>query len=699
MHAPNPVMLRFVSRRPLFALLVALSLVSVLRASPVRFEFAVPPSAQIVNPFARELWAEIITPTGRTHLLPVFYVGQQVYAVHARPDEIGTYRLGNILESSRGQPATPIATTPRSESTFENKIRLRLPPVRVDPRHLTGFTRADGRAFLPIGANVAWAHSADVVGYYRETFAAFAAANLNWMRVWMSHWGRTNLDWVRPEDGAAIPPGGIDPTVAARWDALLAAAEEHGVYVQLVLQHHGQFSTTVNSNWADHPWNAAHPGGFLQSPADFFTDPTARLLTALKYRYIVARWSWSPALFAWELFNEVHWVDALKIDRNEAAVARWHDDMAKFIRSVDVYAHPITTSTEDLRSPIYASMDFLQPHLYSAHLIAAARTFAPRRDGDTRPVFYGEFGDDHLRASPEVKKSGLIEPPAVWASLMGVGQSPAQIWEGGKLRDTARLSEIGAVHRFVALSGWTRHRDLQPFSAAVEGEPRVPLALAGTQHWQRRPAKEFTLPLDGREPLELGDWPAVFVTPESEAKDSFPSRGVFHVNLPKETTLRLTIAGVAEKGGALRVLVDGQPAVEGAWAHGDQFPATLAVPLRAGTHAITVENTGASDWVQVEEIDLGVTVPALAAIGRRNDRFIALWVRHRTNLYTLAPASPASATLVLDDVPAGTWDVSWWDTAKGAPTSSAPVEHTGGTLRLPTPPVLRHTAVVLTRRL
>lgn len=688
-----------VSRRPRLVLFALLLLAGVLRGGPVRFEFAVPPSAQIANPFARELWAEIITPTGRTYLVPAFYVGQQVYAIHARPDEIGTYRLGSILESTRGQPATPIATAPRSDSTFENKTRLRLPPVHVDPRQTTGFARADGRAFLPIGANVAWAQSPDVVGYYRETFAAFAAANLNWMRVWMAHWGRTNLDWVNAEDGAAIPPGGIDPTVAARWDALLAAAEEHGVYVQLVLQHHGQFSTTVNPNWADHPWNAARPGGFLKSPSDFFTDPTARLLTALKYRYIVARWGWSPALFAWELFNEVHWVDALKIDRNEAAVARWHDDMAKFIRSVDVYAHPITTSTEDLRSPIYASMDFLQPHLYSAQLISAARTLAPRLADDTRPVFYGEFGDDHLRVSPEVKRSGLIEPPAVWASLMGAGQSPAQIWEGGKLRDAGRLSEIGAVHRFVALSGWTRYHDLRPFPAAIEGEPRVPLTLAGTQHWQRRPAKEFTLPLDGREPLELGDWPAVFVTAASEAKDGFPSRGTFHVDLPKETTLRFTISGVAEKGGALRVLVDGQAAAEAAWTPADTFPATLTVPLRAGAHAITVENPGTSDWVQVEEIDFGVTVPALAAIGRRNDRFIAVWVRHRTNLYTLAPDAPANGRLVLDDVPAGTWNVTWWDTAKGAVNHSATLAHAGGTLLLETRPVLRHVAIVLTRQL
>ncbi|HLP25448.1 MAG TPA: hypothetical protein VK477_07215, partial [Acidobacteriota bacterium] len=215
---------------------------------------------------------------------------------------------------------------------------------------------------------------------------------------------------------------------------------------------------------------------------------------------------------------------------------------------------------------------------------------------------------------------------------------------------------------------------------------------------QRRPAKEFTLPLDGREPLELGDWPAVFVTPKSEATDGFPARGTFHVNLPQDTTLRLTIAGVAESGGALRVLVDGQSAAASAWTHSDRFPATLAVPLRAGARTITIENPGTSDWVHVEESTLGINVPALAAIGRRNDRFIALWVRHRTHLYTLAPAAPASGKLVLEDVPAGTWNVTWWDTAKGTVSASAAVQHAGGTLRLETHPVLRHAAIVLARQ-
>jgi len=683
--------------RRLFSFLACCLLAAALHGAPIRFEFLVPPS-EVKNPFAREIWAEVTTPSGQKLTLPAFYVGRQIYAVHARPDEIGTYRLGEVLESTRGQPATAIATGPHSDSSYENKTRLRLPPVGIDARRPGGFARADGRPFVPFGANVAWAAAPDPVAYYRDTIAAFAAANLNWMRVWMVHWSRTNLDWRMPDEGVPIPPGGIDLAAAERWDALLAAAEERGVYLQIVFQHHGQYSSSVNSSWNENPWNAAHPGGFLKSPSDFFIDPTARVLTALKYRYIVARWGWSPAIFAWELFNEVHWVDAIRVDHREDAVAQWHTDMAKLVRSLDVYAHPITTSTEDLRSPVYAGMDFLQPHLYGANLVAATRTFAPMPPDEKRPVFYGEFGDDHMGLSEDQKKAAVLEPAVMWASLMGVGRFPAQPWEGAKLLATGRLGEIGAVARFFALSGWSRHRDTQPFSAVVTCDPQVPLTLAGAQQWQRRPAHAFTLPLDGREPLELGEWPATFVVPASAQRDGFPDHGTFSANFPRDTTLRVRIAGVADKGGGLRVRIDDAVALEQFFPHSTPFPAELAIPVRAGNHTITVENTGAADWVQVRELDLGIAVPALAALGRRNDRFIALWLRHRTNLLAVTPGPATQGTLVIEDVAAGDWDVTWWDTTSGTAGETKLIHHASGPLRLATPAIVRHAAVVIVRR-
>ncbi|PTX91393.1 DUF5060 domain-containing protein [Opitutus sp. ER46] len=678
------------------ALLALATLPAALPAGPLTFAFTPPAAPEIRNPFARELWGRVVSPSGRVLLLPAYYAGDGVFAVRARPDEIGAYRLEAVLEDTRGATARPVTVEPRSATTLENKQVLRLPPVGVSTRHPDRFARADGRAFIPFGANLAWTHG-EVVPWYREAFRAFAAANLNWARVWMVHWGGTNLDWPREGAGPAPAPGGIDPTVAARWDELLAAAEEQGVYLQVVFQHHGQYSSAVNPSWAENPWNAANPGGFLKSPSDFFTDPNARLFTALKYRYIVARWGWSPAVFAWELFNEVHWVDALRIDHNEAAVARWHDDMATLVRSIDAYAHPITTSTEDLRSPIYAKMDFLQPHLYAADLIAAVRTFAPRLEGEKRPIFYGEFGVDHLPISAEARQSGLAEVIPVWASLMAPDGLPAQPWEGGKVLEHGRVQELGVVPRFLVMSGFARQQNLTPFSARVETDARTPLVLAGCQAWQRRPAREFTLPLDGREPLEMGDWPAVLVVPESERRDGFPNSGTFHADFPAAVTLRVTVAEVATSGGGLRVLVDGKPAAESFWKAPAAMPAELAVPVTAGKHTVRVENTGASDWVKVSQIDLGVTAPVLAALGQRNDHFIALWVRHRTNVLQPGAKTDASGTIVLDEVPAGAWSVTWWDTEKGTPAPAAALEHKGGSLRLQTPRILRHAAVVLAK--
>jgi len=116
-----------------------------------------------------------------------------------------------------------------------------------------------------------------------------------------------NLDWV---SGTTLPIGSLSLDVARRWDATVAAAGEHGVYLQIALQHDGQYSSRTNPNWPENPWNKSR-GGWLQSPEDFFTDPRAIALTKAKYRYIVARWGYSPYILAWELFNEVEWTDGM----------------------------------------------------------------------------------------------------------------------------------------------------------------------------------------------------------------------------------------------------------------------------------------------------------------------------------------------------------------------------------------------------
>src|ERR1051326_54689 len=377
---------------------------------PVQFVFRLPPDQR--NPFSRDLWADVVLPSQKSVHLPVFFYGKGQFAVRARAAEAGEYTLRGVTEKN-GDVVESLSFAVTGESKLLVKAPASLPQVMSYRGRPARFLFGDGEPFTPIGANVPWATGPDRVKFYEHAISEFSHEGLNWMRIWTAHWGGLNLDWLAGDAGPSPHPGTLDLRVAANWDKIIETAEDKGVYLQLVLQHHGQYSTTVNSNWAANPWNAANPGGFLKSPADFFSSPAAIGLTESKYRYIVARWGYSPAILAWELFNEVHWTDPIHLAHDETAVAAWHASMATYIRRIDPYTHLVTTSTDNLASPLYEKIDYYQPHLYAANMLAVPRQFSIAPEKLDRPIFYGEVGDDHQDLTPEQTNSGVaIVPPA-----------------------------------------------------------------------------------------------------------------------------------------------------------------------------------------------------------------------------------------------------------------------------------------------
>ena len=201
------------------------------------------------------------------------------------------------------------------------------------------------------------------------------AAHENWSRVWMTHfydWQGLglNLDWPKVNNTF----GQLSLPNARNWDAIVAAADQAGIHFQMTLQHHGQYSSTnvskTDPNWEQNPYNTAN-GGFLSASTNFFTDPEARSLTKRKLRYIVARWGYSPSIMAFELFNEVQFTDAAQLNMWNNIEA-WHNEMAQFIRTNDVYHHLITTSS-DLNEPIWDQTDYYQHHDYPSDLITGIR--------------------------------------------------------------------------------------------------------------------------------------------------------------------------------------------------------------------------------------------------------------------------------------------------------------------------------------
>ena len=106
--------------------------------------------------------------------------------------------------------------------------------------------------------------------------------------------------------------------------------------------------------------------------------------------------------------------------------------------------------------------------------------------------------------------------------------------------------------------------------------------------------------------------------------------------------------------------------------------------MPGGRHSLLLQNPG-PDWVGISGIDVGADVPVLALIGRRNDHFIEAWVWHRTNLYSLRLSEPVSGTVVLENVPEGSWKVTWWDTEKGVHGESSVVGASGWNTQSPDP--------------
>ena len=668
---------------------------------PVTFEFKVAPSGQ--NPFAREIWAEVITPAHETLKLPAFFEGKDQFAVRARADEKGEYLLGRLSETVDGQTVT---LTAKKTGSAKAKVRTieKLPAIRLDPKQPSRFILSTGESFVPIGANLPWSHGSNRVGFYRGAFKSFAKANLNWVRVWMAHWGGLNMEWLPGDMGSSPPRGTLELQVAKNWDQLIDAAEASGVYLQVVLQHHGQYSSKVDSNWQSNPWNAVNSGGFLAAPTDFFTSPEAIKLTRMKYRYIIARWGYSPAVMAWELFNESHWTDAVRETHNEAAVAQWHSQMAAFIRSIDHYGHLITASMDNLQSPVVADMDYLQPHLYVPNILTGVR----RQSSSTtttlnRPVFYGEVGDDHLTLSPQIKATGIDIVPPVWASLMGQCQIPAQPWQGLQLLQTNRLGELGAVARFLAASKLGQREGLTPFSALVECPEHVPLTLIGGQLWQKQPPQEITVPLDGRDSLDFARIPRIYVGSKDSLAEGYSGRTTFHFDFPKSSALAFHITDSNTAAGAIRISIDGTMSVEKSWSAQEPKPDVkpytdvIQVPISAGVHTVVVENPSSPGWFDLSQIDLGLDVPVLGATGQRSTDFLAVWIWHRNGIFSPQASPPAQGTLLIDDVPPGIWQVIWWDTIEGKASQPTTLSHPGGIMHVPTPPISRHAAVVLTR--
>lgn len=393
--------------------------------------------ANVYDPSVIQADAEITKPSGATVIFPCFYYVPCTFSAQSStyweatennanaswllrfaPTETGIYSVRiKVIENGA-------TISYSSASTFTVVAGSRKGFIRLDATN-NQFMRFDNNTpYYPVGTNVAW-NDQTLTQYYQNFFSNIPTNGMTWTRYWLCDFARQALEWKSGHwSGWYDGLGKYSQKAAALLDNVLNQCAAKGCYMQLVLQYHGQFTNSVNPEWADNPYNTSN-GGPLSSASQFFNSSTAKTQTKKQYRYIVARWGFSPNICAWEMFNEVNYTEGVATE-----IDAWHDEMSLYLKSLDIHNHLVTTSTHNSNGLLSSfdnnsGLDQLQFHYYGSHLETGILSAAQTVDAlISKPLMSGEFGydtNDYLNdnTGDHLRKS-------LWVNMMN--RIPAQFW-------------------------------------------------------------------------------------------------------------------------------------------------------------------------------------------------------------------------------------------------------------------------------
>lgn len=608
------------------------------------------------DPAENDLQVTFHGPAGLTERIPAFWDGEGVWKVRFAPTRPGPYTLTVTRNGKNEQPQA--LTTARFTCVAGKRPGF----VRVDTAHAQRFAFDAGGTYYPFGCNQAWTSGG--LSDYPAMFAKMGENSMNWARVWMNAWDNKNLEWA-PSRADSPPPGTLRLDAARRWDTIFDAAEKNGVYVQMCLQHHGQYTEQTDPNWRDNPFNTAN-GGFLAHPQDFFTDPRAIALTKAKYRYIVARWGYSDHLLAWELFNEVQNIGEMRGHFDD--VINWHRQMAAYLRQIDPNHHLVTASNtppgEALEKGV--AFDYDQAHAYIPDVITLfATTDASKL---TRPLFWGEWGHSGGNWGNDSQSEAFLHD-GLWASVMTPLAGAAQFWYWDIIEKNNWWPQFKTVSSFLASSRVSSQLGLKRIAPKIQTKGRGDLSFAPPLGWGATRSYAVTAsPEDG----SLSGLEGVSSSIQGKNhREMTREPVVFHLNYPQAGQFILNLDTIAKAGAHPEIRLDGNVVLEKDYPASDadrKSPGeALTVDVPAGRHDVSVWNTD-KDWFTIDRITLTGYVPALAVLAKGNAHSVFFWAYAQTRPYPGAlPTQPLSGTLRFGGLTAGTYALTLWDTATGQP--------------------------------
>ena len=375
--------------------------------------------------------AVIKYPGGDSSVVPCFYYtdvnyvkkewtedpGYQCWKVRFTSEQSGTHSICLKLKDTSGISYSDTYTFNVAQSTARGI-------VRTDSVNKQYFRHSTGEPFYPLGINIGW----NSIENYTRIINNLFVGGANIFRYWHAAFAIQSLEWDedywRPYPGL----GRYDQEAAAKHDSLLRLCESRNVYMQLSIFSHGMFSETVDEMWESNPYNSAN-GGYVDQSEEFFYDDDCKAQVKKLLRYIIARWSYSTKLFAWEFFNEVQFTGNHPNQSGAwfRGVQEWHSEMSRYVDSIDPYDHLQTTSAAGDQIPVFdtiSTLDNMQYHLYTGETTLleeqAHLDYHFRNELQNVSVINGEYGAGDADVPFDIQRH------AIWNGIMT--QVPRYMW-------------------------------------------------------------------------------------------------------------------------------------------------------------------------------------------------------------------------------------------------------------------------------
>ena len=345
------------------------------------------------------------------------------------------------------------------------------------------FSDETGAAWTPVGQNdaISWV---ELAGLYRRRDLPGVAAHLRHLRAHGVTCLRLMLEYFQTDHRLFERQVGVwNPDMVRLWDDLFALCEQTGM--RILLTPFDTFFTWIR--FSRHPYHRRR-GGPCPSRTRLLTHAATREAIRARFAFATGRWGGSGALFAWDLWNEMH--PAQGNDEPDAFDG-FISDIGPWLRAEETRLHGrahlqcVSVFGPELRwkpwlnAPIFRhpALDFASSHFYEegtidhpgdtvAPAIAVGRLVdeAIAEIADDRPFLDSEHGPIHTFKDKHRTLPAAFDDEYFrhiqWAHLASGGAGGGMRWPNRKphvLTPGMRQAQR-ALTGFLPLVDWTRFR-------------------------------------------------------------------------------------------------------------------------------------------------------------------------------------------------------------------------------------------------